>query len=334
MNGESAKIRQRLKRVGLSDAAINAAWPEWWSDDAEPSISARLDLRFSIARKLGLDARSLVDEEGMPRFVWRDEARFKNLLTESELERAAIASFGKAIGSLVASTMTRSDHVLPADPSEIRRSILRVRPFVGLGDLLGLCWACGVPVLHLCVYPLGQKRMAAMAVRVADLPVILLAKNSSYPASVAFYLAHEIGHIAMGHLNTGTAIVDLDTGSPTLAVGDDEEIAADRFALELLTGFAKPQVMPSPASSYNAPSLAAAALNAAAEAQIEPGTLALCFGYATGSWAVVNAAMRFIYTSPKPVWQEVNKVALRELDLKHLPDDTGAFLMAVLGAAG
>src|SRR4051812_31196680 len=102
MNGESARIKGRLREVGLSDAAIDAAWPDWWSDSAEPSASARNDLRFSLARKLGLDARSLVDEEGSPRFVWRDEARFKNLSTESELERAAIASFGKAIGSLVA----------------------------------------------------------------------------------------------------------------------------------------------------------------------------------------------------------------------------------------
>ena len=43
-----------LQQLGLSDAAINAAWPEWWSEAAEPSPSASLDLRFSLARKLGL----------------------------------------------------------------------------------------------------------------------------------------------------------------------------------------------------------------------------------------------------------------------------------------
>ena len=98
---ESERFRTRLKRVGLSDSAINAAWPDWWSDDADPSSSARLELRFSVARKLGLDARSVLDEEGVPRFIWKDEARFKHLSGETDLERAAISSFGRSIGALL-----------------------------------------------------------------------------------------------------------------------------------------------------------------------------------------------------------------------------------------
>src|SRR5437588_8568651 len=111
---------------------IKAAWPEWWSDAADASPSARLELRFSLARKLGLDARSLVDEEGVPRFVWRDEARFKNLSGESDLERAAIASFGRAVGAILIAATTARHIELSPDPISIRKSILRSSPFVGL----------------------------------------------------------------------------------------------------------------------------------------------------------------------------------------------------------
>jgi hypothetical protein len=65
--------------------------------------------------------------------------------------------------------------------------------------------------------------------------------------------------------------------------------------------------------------------------RIEPGTLALCFGYSSGNWAVANAAMERIYSSAKPVWREVNQIALRELSLEEVTEDVQAYLMAVLG---
>jgi hypothetical protein len=227
LTSEAGRIRQRLKQVGLSDAAVDAAWPEWWSDSADPSASARLDLRFSLARKLGLDARSLVDEEGVPRFVWRDEARFKNLSGETDSERAAIASFGRAFGAILAGALRGSRHALPRDASSIRQSVLHSRPFVSLLDLLVLCWTSGVPVVHLRIFPLTRKRMAAMSVQVGERTAILLAKDSSYPAQIAFYLAHEIGHIALGHLSKETAIVDLESDRLGLGGTDEEENAAD-----------------------------------------------------------------------------------------------------------
>src|SRR6266478_1051876 len=88
------RFRQRLRGFGFTDPAIDAAWPSWWSDEAESSFSAQTELRFSIARKLGLEPRSLLEDETEPRFIWRDEARFKRLSGESDLERAGITSFG------------------------------------------------------------------------------------------------------------------------------------------------------------------------------------------------------------------------------------------------
>jgi hypothetical protein len=330
---ESERFRQRLKAIGLSDPAIQAAWPEWWSDSADPSPSARLELRFSVARKLGIDPRSLLDEEGLPRFIWKDEARFKHLSGETELELAAISSFGKALAALlVAATKAPEFALVGTTAADLRRAVLTQQQYVRLPDLLALSWSAGIPVAHPRVYPAGQKRMAAMSVGLEPVNAILLAKDSQYPPHVAFYLAHEIGHIALGHVTGNHTIIDMESDRLNEPHTDREEEDADRFALELLTGRADPLIIPE-SGEYNAPGLATAALKASGELQIEPGTIALCFGYSTQNWAVANSALRFIYSQPRPVWREINRLALTQLSIERIPSDSQAYVTAVLGEA-
>jgi hypothetical protein len=327
---QANQLRSRLRLLGLSNTAIEAAWPDWWSEDADSSPSARLELRFSLARKLGLDARSLVDDEGIARFAWKDEARFKNLAGESSLELAAMASFGRAIGTIVLEATRPGPEIITADVAGIRHSILKSQPFVTLTDLVAWSWAAGVPVIHLRVFPLQRKRMAAMSVRVGDRSAILLGKDSRFPAQVAFYLAHEFGHIALGHLHRGTSIVDLEGEHPSIAVSDAEEKEADEFALYLLTGSTNPSVLPA-FRNYNAPALAETVMQSAGALHIEPGTLALCFGYSTGNWAVTNSALGFIYGATPPVWKGINDIAKQQLGIDNVPTDSQPYLAAVLG---
>jgi len=196
-------------------------------------------------------------------------------------------------------------------------------------DLLSVCWSVGIPIIHLRVFPWQQKRMSAMAVSVGERAVILLGKDSSYPAHIAFYVAHELGHIALGHLRSGS-IVDLDSNELADSTADPEEAEADRYALELLTGIPLPTVL-SLSGRASARALANAALKSAKKLGVEPGTLALCFGYSTHNWPVANGAMRFIYSSAKPVWREVNAVAAKELSLEDVSDDAQSYLAAVIG---
>jgi len=308
---------------------VKAAWPGWWSDDAAGSTSASLELRFSVARKLGLDPRSL-GEEGQPRFVWRDEGKFKHLSTQNEVERSAIGSFGAAISrALVAGTKPGpSIENLPAQ--ELRKVILASQQFVRLVDLIGLCWGTGIPVIFLRIFPLAAKRMCAMTVRVGDRFAILLGKESKYPAPIAFYIAHELAHAALGHLRDGLAIVDLEDPLEEAAETDEEELAADRYALELLTGQPDP-IVTTRARRFTAPQLAANLLQTGAAMRIEPGTLALCFGYSTGQWAKANAAMKRIYADALPAWAEINRTAHQQLDWSAISDDLASFVRAVMG---
>ena len=328
----ASRFRRRLQIMGLSDSVINAAWPDWWSDDADASPSARAELRYSIARKLGLDPRSLLDDDDSPRFVWKDTAHFKHLTGETDIQKWMLTSFGTALGAMLLSGTKASASLEGKSASELRAAILARQPYVRLVDLLSLCWSVGIPTIHLRVFPWPQKRMTAMSVRVGTRNTILLGKDSLYPAQIAFYLAHELAHISLHHLVTDGVIVDLepDTSAEESRYTDPEEVEADAFALELLTGTPHPVVLPA-ISGGGARSLAETALSAAEDLQIEPGTLALCFGHSTGDWAIAIGALSYIYTSPKSVWHEVNSIAMRQLSFSSLPDDTVRYLINVMG---
>jgi hypothetical protein len=279
---------------------------------------------------LGLDPHSLLEDAAEPRFVWRDAARFKHLRGETALEQAGITSFGVALGSVLLSGVRSWRSLVGMTALEMRAALIDGRPFVTLTDLLAIGWSMGIPIVHLRIFPWNRKRMAAMSVQLGTRSAILLGRDAEYPAQIAFYVAHELAHLALGHIETGQVIVDLETSRIADPEADPEENAADRYALELLTGQDSPLVV-SRRGSASAHSLAEAALRASEELRIEPGTLALCFGYSTNQWPVAHAALRHIYSGPKPVWREVNSVAREQLELDLIPEDAQIYLEAVLG---
>lgn len=331
MTEGAAEFKARLiRRTGLSDSAITAAWPDWWSDAAESSPAAQAELRFSLARKLGLDARSLIADE-QPRFVWDDSARFKGFSGDPNAERPVISSFGTALARMLVQATPSVDLTSAPTAADLRQMILAQRPYVGLVELMMTAWGLGIPVIHLRVYPLTAKRMSAMSVRVGDRFAILMARDATYPAPLAFHLAHELGHIFLHHLAEGHAIVDLATLDESPSSTDPEEQAADIFALELLTGRRQLDVRVE-GEGRGARRLALEAQRAGAQERIEPGTVALAFGHATQRWDTAMAALGHIYTQPYDAWKAINQVAMRHLQWDALPDESESFVRAVMGA--
>ncbi|HXH42388.1 MAG TPA: hypothetical protein VNK51_00925 [Bradyrhizobium sp.] len=324
---ESSKLRKDLKDAGLSDQAIDAAWPTWWSEEADGSASARAELRFALARKLGVSPKALSDDH--VEFVWHDTARFKHLSGEGAAQKAALASFGVAVAHLLLQGVGGgAAHPPPAN--DLRNAIREGgAPFVDLTSLLATCWGLGIPVIHLRVFPLATKAMHAMIVEANGRFAVLLGKDAQYPAPVAFTLAHELGHAALGHLNGASAIIDLDDPIESEQEDDDEK-AADRYALALLTGSPEPDIQTN-IDKFGARQLADAVKEAGPKRGIEPGTLALCYAYRTENWARAMAALRYIYTDRKPVWSEVNQVANGQIDWAAMSEDSAEFLRTIMG---
>jgi len=324
------EFKQRLVHsTGLTESVISAAWPEWWSEAADTSASSQADLRFTLARKLGLDPRSLLDDE-TPKFVWEDSAKFKNFRGDMQDARPAISSFGTALGRMIINGCTNYIPPYNYNPLELRQSILASHPFVDITGLIAFMWGVGIPVIHLRVHPLAAKHMCAMTVRVGDRYAVLLARDANYPASTAFYLAHEIAHIALGHLSDGGAVVDMDDPTERVEETDPEEIAADRYALQLLTGYPTLDVE-NTGKGRSARQLATEVMRAAQKNAIEPGTLALCYGYTTKDWPTAQKAMHFIYDKPLPVWEGINRIAATQIQWGELSDESSSYVRAVMG---
>lgn len=331
MPAKSATIEKKLKRLGLSQEAVRAAWPAWWSAEAEFSPSAVNDLKFSVARKLGISPTSLFDE-GDAVFSWDGDAKFKGLTAESPMEEKALVAFGTSISRLLIKATEPPAASMDAgiSGSELREAIIRSgAPCVRLHDLIALAWAIGIPVVHLRIFPLTAKRMAAMTIRTGNRHAILIGRDSMFPANIAYYIAHELGHIFGGHLSDNSAIVDIDMPDE-MHERDDEELAADSFALALLTGREDPEVTATRVPR-NSRELAYAVINAGHAEAIDPGTLALCYAHRSGRWKFANNAMRLIYSEQKPVWKEINRYASEQLTTANITHDSLSFLAKVMG---
>ena len=312
------RLRRELRDAGIANAAINAVWPEWWSSDAANSTSATMELTYTVARRLGLSPRALF--EGSTKFLWRDDTKFKNLGTTTEGEQAILGAFGISIGRCaLGATEPASGSNLP-DVRTLRETILKQGRLVNAFELLTFCWSFGIPVIQLRFFPLQQKKMHAMTVRVGDRYAILLGFDSKYYARVSYIIAHEIGHILLGHLAQDNSLLEID--DPIKSEDpDDEEVSADRLALLLLTGSENLNIT-SNVASYTATQLAAAAITAAEPQQIDPGVLALCLGHATGRWRQSFGALKIIPPGEQEVCGKSTDLLLRSLIGRHSPTPT------------
>ncbi|MEL7686722.1 ImmA/IrrE family metallo-endopeptidase [Citromicrobium bathyomarinum] len=323
---EAADLKRELRKAGLSTPAIEAAWPEWWSEAAESSVSARTELRLAVARNLGLSPKALVGEQ--VDFVWRDKARFKHLGADTDFAVAALNSFGTSLAGALLQSLDHGPGLVGLSAAELRHLLLAETDVVDLPGLVTVCWALGVPVVHLKVWPLRKKAMHAMVAGRGGRYAILLARETSYLAAAAFTLAHEMGHIALGHVHSDELLVDVE--DPGASRDDDEESEADRFALELLMGDPDPDIRIN-FDTFNHAMLAEAVMREGPQYGIDPGTMALAVAHRRDAWPVAMAAMRFIQPDAAPVSQLINDVAKSQLDLSRLGSDNATFVARTLG---
>lgn len=326
------QLRVELRRAGIANAAVDAVWPQWWSDDAASSLSATAELTFTVARRLGLAPRALLDGEA--RFVWRDETKFKHLKTTASDQDAALSSFGTAVArALLAGVPHVGEHRYSA--MQLREAILGSGSLVNINELLVVAWGFGVPVIQMRLAPLSQKRMHAMTAAIHGRCAILLAREASYLAPVTFTVAHELGHLMLGHLDHGESIVDIENPLESAELGDDEEVAADQYALELLTGTPSPAIVTT-LETFSATELAAAVRHQGPQLGIDPGVLAMCVGHSTKAWAKAYGALKIIPPGERNVSADINQLAESQIRWHQITDDSQDYLRIVMGisAAG
>lgn len=317
----------RLSKAGLPRAYVRNALPDWWDDEISRKPAGHQQGLLILAQHLGLDLAALLDPAAP--IVWKalGPCKYKRPVDVGEDQLVLCRALATRIAQLAAAATPGPFQSLPLAAFEVRQAILsRGVRWVGLSELLDYCWSMGVPVLHLDSFPKGACRPDGFAANVAGRPVIVLCKRSKQPAWLLFILAHELGHVALGHVPENGSIVDvkIEANSP-----DEEEDAANTFAAELLTG-TPPRRFHAPGRWPTAETLAREARRIGTEDQIDPGHVILNYSHAMGRdfFRVGNAALARLDPQPHAV-RTVRNVMADRLDWEKLPADTSEFLMRV-----
>ena len=190
-----------------------------------------------------------------------------------------------------------------------------------LDDLLGDLWRRGIPVVPLDVLPTPS--FQGLACIVEDHPVILLGHKHDEPGRVAFFVAHEAGHIARGDCLPDRPVVDEED----LIVDETTmEQAADRYATEVLVGEAS--VPPLEGNDFK--ELATRAADLERQTGADASILLFAWAAKTGDYAAATMAVKALYRG-SGARQTLRAYFDRHVDLDSASETDRALLRCVHG---
>lgn len=322
------KLYHRLSTVGLARPYVRAiALPDWWDDNVASSPAGYAEALLYLSRHLGLALDSLQDDSKPLALRDFGPCKFKKTAGTNDDDLALARAIGTRAAQLAATAMAKPFNGQLASPLEIRLHILdRGASWVGLEELLAYCWSIGIPVIFLAQFPRGAKKVQGLSAMFKGRPVIVLSKKAKPTAWLLFILAHELGHIATGHLTEGTVLVDQDVDKNERDVEEDQ---ANSFALELITGERDCRVYTS-GRWPNADELAERARQIGNEFHIDPGHIVLNYAHTMGDefWPVASAALKKLEPHANAP-ALVRSVLAGKLDWSALPQDGFEFMMRI-----
>jgi hypothetical protein len=325
-----ADLYRRLRAVGLTKPYVRKMiLPDWWDDQVADNPAGYAEGLTFLSRHLGLDIATLRDPQRPVAFRNFGVCKFKKSKNATEDDLALARAMATRSAQLANVATAEPYQPVPPSASQIRREILgQGELWVSLSNLIDYCWSLGIPVIHLSSFPDAKhaRRPDGLTARVNSRPVIVLCKKAHCSAWLLFILAHELGHIALGHIEGDGVLID---ESMKHNVDDQEELAANAFAVELLTGNAEGRFSTS-GRWPNAKVLAEAALQIGRQMRIDPGHIVLNYANTMGDrfYPVANAALALIEPK-KDALRLVRQKMAEHLDWSSLPEDSSEFLMRV-----
>ena len=192
-------------------------------------------------------------------------------------------------------------------------TILQTHKCVSLEALLAWCRNANIPVLHIDKLP--GKKMTGLVVREGDKFAIVLSKKAT-PSHHVFHLAHELGHIARGHLSNDGFVVDEKIGGSDN--GDADEKEADAYSIRLLNG--KSVAYRATFKIRSGKALYKAAQSTAEDEKIDVGHIILNYAFAQGVMGMAAMALREIPGESDGA-KVINQAFFKTLDRDLLSED-------------
>jgi hypothetical protein len=289
-----------------------------------------------ISRRLGLDAVALaggtvraLGDVSPPRF--KHTAR----IDPGTLEPATrIAS---ALAQAIVAAGPAPAELPRMSAAQVRAALLeRGATRVDFDGLLALAWRLGIAVIPLPHLPPGVRKMDAAALRVNGRPAIVIARRNDSKAWLSFILAHELGHLLLGHVPENGAIVEgslQDSASfDAESQLDAQEREANAFAHTVLGGEATDAAVMSWNPRAGMMELVDAAMVAAPKLQSTPGQLILRFAFLRQGWKEAALALRFLADDVDAQNALIARLA-EEINTAQIGEDLQDFVEKVTGVA-
>ncbi len=335
-NSRLTSLFQRLETRQIGEKYVRrVALPAWWNDEIAQSEMGFAQMASYIAAKLGLDVSSLLSE-GPIGFAPRQTAWKKpvNASIESLEVEGAIAS---QTAQIAIEATPEGAEKMPATAAQWRERLLSRGEKVTFEALLDACWEVGIAVLTLTgdALPTPKKgRPHGLAARFdgRDAVVLMGGAEHKHTAWQLFRLAHEVGHIARGHLGGEGVIFDEKIWENQ---SDPQEIEADQFAVELLFGREKMNIRTKVGQPWMSAEVLATHMGSLSQKFcVEPGAIALNWartmaspGCGQNCWATANGA---IATLPAVNAHDLIRARLEaNLDWDELDAEQAAFVRRV-----
>jgi hypothetical protein len=327
------EVFTRLGAAGFKQRFVKkVALPSWW-EPAVANTQAGLDeTLLLLSRRLRVPYAALA-AAGTDLRVVLPEVRFK---ADKDVDRAELGA-PAALAAQVARLLLRAVPDAPridASARGARAAILSAHEWVGLPELVEHCWRSGIPVIHMSELPDGPKP-AGMAVAVDGRFAIVLCRNDKFASKHLFNLGHELGHIALGHVQGAGVLVDAELG-PDKGVSDPQETAANAFALELLCG--SNVRVEAKRTWLTGDQLATSAVTFGRQHRIAPGHVVLNYGHTmtgkTGNqfFAVANKALGALGPlEPSDAVQSLRQSLDAHVQWDDLSPDDAEFVRRVVG---
>jgi uncharacterized membrane protein len=319
-------LYHRLSKLGFNKTFVQTrVLPDWWDNEFEEDSGAAVEAAAHISRRLNLDIASLLGAESSPQFNECAKTKFKTKQGTTSQHLLLAHSMAARIAQMVSYACQTKFKAIPASAFEVREAILQTQPFVSLDGLLQFCWGYGIPVVHFDGFPAWQgfRKFDGMVGYFYGRPVIVISLKHRSMARLLFIVAHELGHICRQHIEDTTENSQIIDTVNLAESNDEEEIEANEFAVELLLG--KSDMCYATPRNFNGGQLAEYAQHISRRDRVDPGVIALNYGWNKKHWGVASSALKHLEPNANAPIQ-INRCLAQYLDLDRLDIDSQDYL--------
>jgi hypothetical protein len=328
-------IFDSLESAGFPRSLQSMLLPDWVTPTVLSDPATSSEIAIILAKRLGLRVSPLLAASPRIESLRRRDIKYKRSIPTKSKNLNAASSIAVSIAESVASACLVEYRSFLGIANAFRKEVFSFFPgkWLGLRNLLMTCWLHGVPVVYLNDLGMGVAKMDGMVVYTNSRPVIILSKASQLWAWQLFILAHEVAHLALGHVTPGEILIDeeLSENSYALEDKDSDEYTADMFAIELLNG--RPNATYTASDErVNFRELAESAYQFGKSNQIDPAHIALNFANYTGKWNVGVEAAKLLQGENPSALDVINEAMWGGINTELLPLDTIEFLGRMTGS--